>query len=468
MSAEEYTDQWLDEHCGDMLNDLARLIAIPSQRGEASEGAPFGPGPAAALKEAVAICRELGLRPNVYGDCIATADINEKVSGLDIICHLDVVGTGEGWDSDPYTMVIKDGCVFGRGTADDKGPAIASLYALKAVAESGAPLRAGARVILGTNEESGMQDLPFFYDNPDVRPAPCTISPDTHFPVVNVEKGHYLMSVSRSWGVTDALPRVVSASSGDTFNVIPADAGAVVAGISPGELQTLCAPAADTLGVMISCSEARNGAQISVKGVSSHAAYPEGSRNALTALLGILSDLPLADCDSTDAIRRLSGIFPFGDSRGKALGIAQEDDISGPLTLSFTILRLDESGVRCTLDGRVPICATEDNCCRIAEERLGAAGFTVEGHIEPAHHTPADSEFVQALLRCYEAVTGKEGFCQSMGGGTYVHNVEGGVAFGAAMPGYDTMMHSANEHMPIGDLLAAAKIYARSILAICS
>jgi len=219
---------------------------------------------------------------------------------------------------------------------------------------------------------------------------------------------------------------------------------------------------------MISCSEARNGAQISVKGVSSHAAYPDGSRNALTALLGILSDLPLADCDSTDAIRRLSGIFPFGDSRGKVLGIAQEDDISGPLTLSFTILRLDESGVRCTLDGRVPICATEDNCCRIAEERLGAAGFTVEGHIEPAHHTPADSEFVQALLRCYEAVTGKEGFCQSMGGGTYVHNVEGGVAFGAAMPGYDTMMHSANEHMPIGDLLAAAKIYARSILAICS
>ncbi len=468
MKAENFTDLWLEEHCDDMLRDLSRLIAIPSRRGDAAEGAPFGPGPVAALREAVSICKELGFITNVYGDCIATAEINEKKSGLDIISHLDVVGTGEGWESDPYTMVIKDGCVYGRGTADDKGPAIVSLYAMKAVAESGAPLGSGARAILGTNEGSGMQDLPFIYGDPDFKPAHCTFSPDTHFPVTNVEKGHYLMSVGRSWGSSDCLPRVISAGSGDTANVVPAEAHAVVAGISPGELCALCSASAAPLGVDVTCSEAENGVRVNVRGIGSHAAYPEGSRNALTALLRILSELPLADCGSTEAIRQLSLLFPFGDSRGEALGIEQEDELSGPLTLSFTILRLDESCIKCTLDGRVPICATEDNCCRIAESRLGAAGFSIEGHIDPAHHTPADSDFVQALLRCYEDVTGKEGFCQYTGGGTYVHNVEGGVAFGAVMPGYDSMMHSSNEHMPVADLIAAAKIYARSILAVCS
>lgn len=38
--------------------------------------------------------------------------------------HVDVVPPDEGWSQDPFTPWVKDGRVFGRGTSDNKGPAL--------------------------------------------------------------------------------------------------------------------------------------------------------------------------------------------------------------------------------------------------------------------------------------------------------------------------------------------------------
>ena len=50
---------------------------------------------------------------------------------LATICHVDVVPVGNGWTADPFKMRIQDGWLLGRGVADDKGPMVATLYALK-------------------------------------------------------------------------------------------------------------------------------------------------------------------------------------------------------------------------------------------------------------------------------------------------------------------------------------------------
>ena len=87
--------------------------------------------------------------------------------------------------------------------------------------------------------------------------------------------------------------------------------------------------------------------------------------------------------------------------------------------------------------------------------------------MEPGHHTPGDSDFVQSLLRCYEEYTGEKGECLSMGGGTYVHNIEGGVAFGAGFYEFENNQHSANERACIETLLTACKIFASVIAEVC-
>jgi succinyl-diaminopimelate desuccinylase len=118
-----------DEREADIIADSQDWVRVKSIRGEASEGKPFGEGPAEALNLALDICREHGFKVINHDNYVMTADMNDKETVLDILAHLDVVGVGEGWDSDPFKAEVRYGCLYGRGTDDDKGPAIMALYA---------------------------------------------------------------------------------------------------------------------------------------------------------------------------------------------------------------------------------------------------------------------------------------------------------------------------------------------------
>ena len=54
-------DKFIAENEEEIFRNIARLVAINSVETEAKPGAPFGEGPARALKEALAMARELGL-----------------------------------------------------------------------------------------------------------------------------------------------------------------------------------------------------------------------------------------------------------------------------------------------------------------------------------------------------------------------------------------------------------------------
>lgn len=56
--------------------------------------------------------------------------------------------------TEPFEPVEKDGKLYGRGTADDKGPAVAAMYAMRAVKELGIPLSKNVRLIMGTDESA--------------------------------------------------------------------------------------------------------------------------------------------------------------------------------------------------------------------------------------------------------------------------------------------------------------------------
>ena len=99
----------------ELVGAIARLVSVKSVKGEAQEGAPFGPGPRAALDEALKLCSELGFETRDYDHYVGLADLNDRETQLHILGHLDVVGEGSGWDTDPYTCVEKDGMLYGRG-----------------------------------------------------------------------------------------------------------------------------------------------------------------------------------------------------------------------------------------------------------------------------------------------------------------------------------------------------------------
>ena len=146
---------FFESHREEFLADLAALIAIDSQRTEAKEGMPYGEGPAAALAKTLEMAEGYGLYTENWENYLGTIQLNDdKERKLEILAHLDVVPEGKGWTvTEPFVMKEMDGRVYGRGTADDKGPALAAIYALRAIKELGIPLKENVRVTVGCDEE---------------------------------------------------------------------------------------------------------------------------------------------------------------------------------------------------------------------------------------------------------------------------------------------------------------------------
>jgi succinyl-diaminopimelate desuccinylase len=450
-----------------LIDAVCRLVAIDSVEGTPEPGAPFGPGPAAALDEALKLAQEWGLTATNHEGYVGTADLCDKEDGLHILGHLDVVTPGDGWKmTEPYTPKLVDGVLFGRGTDDDKGPVAASLLAMKAVKDLGIPLKKNCRLIMGTNEESGSGDIAWYFGRHPY--APATFSPDSGFPVVNTEKGGFKPTFSKSWTVQEELPRLRWLHGGIRINVLPGDASAAVEGIAPADMVSCARDITAHTGIHFSYALEDGLTIIRAKGTGSHAAWPEGGNNAITGLLALLCALPLADGPCTQALHQLSALLPHGDYLGKALGIAQSEPIAGPLTVSFTLLEVTDTGLEGRFDARVPLCATEENCLNVAKKAFEDRGFSFQGEQNKPHHTPADSPFVQTLLRRYEDYTGQKGECLATGGGTYVHDIPGGVAFGCTMPGFDSHLHGADERVRVADLMVSAKMFAHIIIDICS
>ena len=449
-----------------LVEAISRLVRVRSVREDPQPGLPFGPGPAAALKEALDLAGELGFSTKNYDNYVGAVDLNDGDTALHILCHLDVVGEGTGWTvTEPYEPKEVDGMLYGRGTDDDKGPAVAALLAMQAVRDLGVPLKHNARLLLGTDEESGSSDIEYYYGKEPY--APCTFSPDGEFPVINIEKGSYKPVFTKTWEAETATPRVKELHGGFRINVVPPEAECVIAGLSADAARPYCDRAAADTGVSFEVKEEGEDLRILCHGTGAHASTPAEGCNAITALLTLLSALPLAKVGSTAALHALNALFPHGDTEGRALGVAQADEISGPLTLAFSLLEVGPTGLSGQFDSRVPICADEANCRKAAEAAFAKFGFAAEGEMEAPHHTPADGPFIQTLLSCYERYTGNKGECLAIGGGTYVHHIPGGVAFGCAMPGFNGNMHGADEHASIADLLTSAKIFTQAIAELC-
>ena len=446
---------YLDSHFEDMVNDLERLIRIPSVMSEPSPGAPFGEQPAAALSEMLDICREAGLSVRNIENYIGTADLfpASEIPELGILCHLDVVPAGNGWSVPPFSLTRRDGKLLGRGAIDDKGPAIAALYAVKAVKGSGIKLNKNLRLIFGTNEENGSDDLAR-YRQSEALPE-MLFTPDGSYPLINAEKGMLRISYT-----AEINSDIISIKGGGAVNAVPEFAEAIL------NVKSVDVSAYENRfdGVKISFEQQGETLKITASGKSAHASTPESGRNAVTALLAVISEI----CGDP-SVSSLSKMFPCGETDGASAGIKCSDELSGGLTSVLSVISAVDGAFEAKQDIRFPVTKTSseilDNLKRSAE----AAGLKMQADmISEPHHVPEDSGFIRTLLEVYEQVTGEKGYCVSIGGGTYVHETDSGVAFGAEFPGEENNMHGADEFITEESLLKNAKIFAAAIVRLCS
>ena len=466
MTLKQQIHSWMTGREDEFVEALAPLIAINSVTGEASEGKPFGPGPAAALDAALELAEKWGMATSDDEGYVGLVDLNEKEDLLHILAHLDIVGAGDHWDTDPFTLVRDGDLIYGRGTDDDKGPAVAALLAMRCVKELGISLKGNVKLVLGTDEESGSKDLAHYYAKHPF--APNSVTPDCCFPVTNIEKAAYAPQFSKNWEPQAAAEnQLLSLHGGIRVNVAPGNCTAKIRGMSKAAAAALMAETAQATGVILEAEESDGILTIEATGVQAHASRPKEGKNAITAMLMLLNRLPLAKDAARKTVADLYRFFPYGDDYGEALGIAAEDSISGKTTVTLSMLDLDGTGFTARFDSRDALCATKESTQGVVEKTFGALGWDCTGNFAPGHHVEEDSPFIQILLEAYEEFSGRKGYCEAIGGGTYVHHIPGGVAFGAGEHDFDSRLHGANERARISQLLLTAEIYAAVIVRVC-
>ncbi|WP_048876287.1 M20/M25/M40 family metallo-hydrolase [Saccharomonospora saliphila] len=113
----------------------------------------------------VDVVRLPGRSPVLLLDVPASAGAGDRGTVL-MYGHLDKQPPVGGWSDGlgPWTPVVRDGRLYGRGSADDGYAGYAATAALEAVREAGGE-HARTVVLLETGEESGSPDLPAYLDH---------------------------------------------------------------------------------------------------------------------------------------------------------------------------------------------------------------------------------------------------------------------------------------------------------------
>lgn len=350
----------IEENFDEQIATTQAVIRLKSVLDEnaSSEEHPFGPDLTRSLTDFLKRAEDLGFRTKNVDNYAGYAEMGETGELVGILVHLDVVPEGResDWMYASYAAVVKDGALYGRGSIDDKGPAVAALYAMKALRDSGAGLKKRFRLILGLDEESGSRCI-LHYNKHEEIPS-FSFSPDAEFPVVNAEKGILRVTLTKYAEIAQNEDMcVVSVSGGDRFNVVPDNAAAIIKYCGkPG-------PAVAPKCAGIEISETPQGIALTAHGVSAHAMEPHKGENAVQKLLACLMSLDLAQTDRSliGAIYSLAGT----GYDGNGLGIASRDEISGPLTCNLAAVEMSAPGsqqiISAKLDIRYPVTADSDD-----------------------------------------------------------------------------------------------------------
>ena len=421
----------------DYIKHLERLVAIPSVLEENGQK-PFGKAIQMALEEILNIAKELGFKTYIdpegyYG----YAEIGEGDKLFGVLGHIDVVPAGDlaSWHSDPFELVEKDGKIFGRGTSDDKGPTLASMYALKMVLDHGYKLNQRVRFIFGTDEESLWRCMKAYTAKEEMPSMGFT--PDSSFPLNYAEKGliEYYLEVEKG---TD-----IRLEGGGALNAVPAKAVVDYDEKVEAALQAMDVHyehVKDDLviyGKAVHAMKADQGVNALI--LAAKALHQAGKRNEM---IDFMVDI-------------------LADPNGQGIYGLLEDEVSGKLMLNVGTVEFTNNQQKVGIDMRFPVTVEKDHIDAELKRVCEKHGVNVAlFDYLPSIYVERDSELIKGLMKAYQSIT-KDMDSEPLvsGGATYARAMENVVAFGAALPNSEKTEHQPNEYLPSEGIKTAMAIY---------
>lgn len=416
----------------ELLADLNTLIGFESVANEKPEECQN------AINFMLKRANDFGLTGEQVTDESMHIQLGSKGKLCGILSHLDVVPAGNNWSVLPYSLTEKDGRLYGRGIADDKGAALVTLYCLRALKEEGIDGVNALRAIYGTSEECGMEDIDGYFEK---MPVPdLSFTPDSDYGICYAEKGILQIEVSTKGNLATVLSQL---HSGKAINAVPDIAYALLDSSNYDE-QNLLELSKKTEG-NFEFNSTIDGLMVISRGKAAHACEPHKGFNAAAALVELLAKAYTSTeigtiCDFID-------IALGNETDGCSLGLKTHCSISGDLTVNLGYIHIEGNEARAAFDIRYPVSITGGSVYR--QFRYAAKhnklDVKVLNHEKPLY-IEKDSELVKFLSGAYKAVTGEEPELYTTGGGTYARKLGGkGLAFGPAFKDDEVNMHNADE-----------------------
>ena len=437
--------QFIEENLDGMKRDLKELVSYNSVRSDDEK--PFGKMNRAVLESALRLMEEKGLRTENVDYYCGFGETGEGERLIGILAHLDIVPAGEGWKHDPFDMLEEDGFLYGRGVSDDKGAAVASMYALKYLIQENYPFKKRVRLILGCNEETGSACIRHYVEK--YGHIDCGFTPDGDFPGIYAEKG---MVAAKLVGHGT---RIIDIKGGEASNVVNKKISCRLPLDSFDEKLFKQYLIEHKLDFDYTEEETID---VTVYGISAHASRPDIGKNAFSHLMEALYHAGFED----SFVSWFHEHFSL-ELHGEKLGFESlKDDISDT-TINFGIIGKQEDAIVVSLDMRFPVKTTSEKAVELLKISDEHNELQIMGRTEPLYFD-IDSPMIRALKKAYVDVTGDDKTeMEALGGGTYAKAIHNCIAFGCEFQGENNHIHELDECLNIESFKKQVEIYVAAI-----
>ena len=446
----------LSKYTNDIIKTLQELIQIKTVLDTPVEGGPFGQGNKDCLEKTLSVCEKLGFKvKNLDGYC-GYAEIGEGDELVGIIGHLDVVPEGDGWKYPPYSGMIVDGEMWGRGTWDDKGPVVISIYAIKALMDSGFKFNKRVRLIFGCNEESGSLCMEHYLKVDE--PISYGVSPDASFPVIFAEKTINNIEITGN-SKDEGSISLTYFDAGIVINAVPDKCVFKLAykcnNCKANAINTIEKALAEK-NIKFEYSDDNNTLTYTVFGKAAHGSIPHMGINAASYAIYALKDIV-----KNDFIKLYSECIGL-DVHGESFGCFASDEY-GPLAMNVGLVHYEDNKFSIRINSRLPFNTNTDKMMNQINETMRKYSFASVKLLSSSKgfKVDKDSKMIKSLVNAYQEVTKDyqtAPICSA--GGTYAREFSNCVAFGPEMEGYgEVIIHQPNERIQIRAIEDIMKIY---------
>ena len=433
----------------EMMKKLKDFIAIDSTYDESTvdENNPFGKGVSKALQYIADLARKDGFIVNNYDNYLVEILTNELDKNITIMAHADIVPVGTGWPQDPLQMVEKNGFLYARGVADDKGPLLSCYYGLKALRDKGLLGNYQVRFLVGGNEERGSACMEHYFKTLKKKQPTYGFSPDSAYPLTYAEKGIIGFTVKKNV----KFPEIKYIKGGVASNAVIEKCEVLLK-----EDLNLIAYLNDQEADYSYLAKGEE-MLLTFNGVAAHGSIPWMGKNAALDAIKYLGEY-YKNADFKKLYELLN------DPRGEGVNAAANSENMGTNSLNVGIISYENEKLEVVVNYRHVETVKAEDMINNIKEASKPFEIEVEG-ISPILFYPKDSDLITTLLRVYQEETGDyETEIIASGGGTYAKEADNVVAFGMEYPGHDPKMHGVNENTKREYLVESMGIYAHAIV----